>query len=93
MPSIIKTDKIENLSGETIVSYSQSTGPILGSAAGDGKNKTVPYEQVTKGVTYKGRDEILKDYPSLQDNKVSNLNKFLIDKSKQSIDLSLGVIS
>ena len=41
MPSIIKTDKIENLSGETIVSYSQSTGPILGSAAGDGKNKTV----------------------------------------------------
>lgn len=73
--------------------YTLSCIPQIKGEKGYGKNKTVPYEQVTKGVTYKGRDEILKDYPSLQDNKVSNLNKFLIDKSKQSIDLSLGVIS
>ena len=41
MPSIIKTDKIENLSGETLVSYTPENGPILGGVTSDGKNKIV----------------------------------------------------
>ena len=42
MPSTLKTDKIENLSGETLVSYTPETGPLLGAAVtSDGKNKIV----------------------------------------------------
>ena len=82
MPSIIKTDKIENLSGETIVSYSQSTGPILGSAAGDGKNKTVIAERgiidKNKIILEKG---IIQSYEKDNTVKIIQFHKTLLNFS------------
>ena len=73
--------------------------PQIKGEEGYGGNKTVSYEQMTKGVTYRGRAEVLKNHPdyikmnrlSLPSIDVPDLEDLLSNKQKRIIDLSLGI--
>ena len=74
--------------------------PQIKGEEGYGGNKTVSYEQMTKGVTYRNRAEVLKNHPDYINMKgglglpsfdVPDLEDLLSKKQKRIIDLSLGI--